>query len=67
VLRLGTRQSSFGSATLGGPGDVGVSSLGAVPAGGGVRHYQAWYRNAASYCTPSTFNLSNGVTVSWKP
>jgi N-acetylmuramoyl-L-alanine amidase len=67
VLRLGTRQSSFGSAILGGPGDVRVSSLGAVPAGGGVRHYQAWYRNAASYCTPSTFNLSNGVTVNWKP
>lgn len=67
VLRLGTRQATFGSATLGGPGEVRVSTSGAVPAAGGLRHYQAWYRNAASYCTASTFNLSNGVSVVWRP
>jgi hypothetical protein len=67
VLRLGTRQASFGTASLGGPGDARVSALGAVPAGGGLRHYQAWYRNAAAYCTASTFNLSNGVSINWRP
>jgi hypothetical protein len=27
--------------------------------------YQVWYRNAASFCTPSTFNLSNGIEIAW--
>jgi hypothetical protein len=26
-----------------------------------------WYRNAASFCTVDTFNLSNGVSVTWVP
>jgi hypothetical protein len=33
----------------------------------GVRHYQVWYRNAALFCTPSTFNLTNGTSVNWAP
>ena len=32
----------------------------------GTRNYQCWYRNAAAFCTPSTFNLTNGVQV-WTP
>jgi hypothetical protein len=32
-----------------------------------VRSYQAWYRNAAAFCTPSTFNLTNGYSVTWAP
>jgi hypothetical protein len=31
----------------------------------GVRTYQVWYRNAATFCTASTFNLTNGVQVTW--
>jgi hypothetical protein len=31
----------------------------------GVRTYQVWYRNAAAFCTPATFNLSNGVLIAW--
>jgi hypothetical protein len=27
--------------------------------------YQLWYRNAAAFCTPSTFNLTNGLDVTW--
>lgn len=26
---------------------------------------QAWYRNAAGFCTSDTFNLSQGVSVLW--
>jgi hypothetical protein len=33
----------------------------------GVRTYQAWYRNAAAFCTASTFNLTNGVQLTWGP
>jgi hypothetical protein len=40
---------------------------GSVPAGGGVRTYQAWYRNAAAFCSAATFNLTNAVEVTWTP
>jgi hypothetical protein len=32
----------------------------------GTRTYQCWYRNAAAFCTPSTFNLTNGVLITWQ-
>lgn len=40
---------------------------GMVPAAGAVRYYQGWYRNAAAFCTASTFNLTNGLRVQWIP
>ncbi|MBL8861094.1 MAG: hypothetical protein JNK02_03700 [Planctomycetes bacterium] len=68
VLRLGTKlNSAGGSSTYPGPADLPVSVRGGVPALGGRRHYQVWYRNAASFCTSATFNLSNGVEVCWVP
>jgi len=33
---------------------------------GSLRHYQVWYLNAAAFCTASTFNLTNGVSVTWQ-
>jgi hypothetical protein len=38
---------------------------GGVPINGGLRTYQVWYRNAANFCTSSTFNLTNGVAIQW--
>jgi hypothetical protein len=35
--------------------------------GAGTREYQVWYRNAASFCTASTFNLTNGLQLNWAP
>ena len=72
VIRLGiktTTNSGFfgGVATYPQPGDQAITVRGAVPATGGVRLYQAWFRNSASFCTPSTFNLSNGLRVTWLP
>ena len=29
--------------------------------------YQAWYRNPAPFCGPSTTNLSNALVVAWTP
>jgi hypothetical protein len=60
------------------PSGVNVASypsgVGALPihvlgstAAGDVRHYQCWYRNAAAFCTPSTFNLTQGLTITWGP
>ena len=33
----------------------------------GTRTYQAFYRNAVSYCTPGTANLTNGWELTWAP
>lgn len=45
-------------------GDQPLSVRGGVTAPG-MRTYQAWYRNAAGFCTPDTFNLSNGLALTW--
>jgi hypothetical protein len=34
---------------------------------GDVRHYQVWYRDAVPFCTAATFNLTQGLTVTWGP
>lgn len=69
VLRLGTRGAVNGYVGYGAGhvGDVPISIRGAIPVSGATRYYQGWYRNAASFCTPSTFNLTNGVRVTWTP
>ena len=67
VQRLGTKSASSNLAIYPGLLDVPVSVRGTIPTAGGVRTYQAWYRNAAAFCTPSTFNLSNGWEVAWLP
>lgn len=68
-VRLGTRQCAAGSTALGAEieGDPSLSIRGLVPLVGGERHYQVWYRNAASFCTPATFNLSDAVSIPWSP
>jgi hypothetical protein len=43
---------------------VSVRGLVATP---GTRNYQVWYRNAAAFCAPSTFNLTNGLSLTWAP
>jgi hypothetical protein len=65
VNRLGTKTNVGGSSQYPEPGNQPISVKGAVTAPG-TRTYQTWYRNAAAYCTPSTFNLTNGVLVTWQ-
>jgi hypothetical protein len=64
IVRLGTKQNSNGASSYPGPGDMPIAIRGACTAGA-TRTYQSWYRNAAPFCTPSTFNLSNGIEVTW--
>jgi hypothetical protein len=45
-------------------GDPSVSVKGNILAPG-TRTYQVWYRNAASFCTIDTFNLTNGLSIVW--
>ncbi len=67
VIRLGTKvNSAAGSSRYPSAGDLPVGVRGQCVAGA-TRTYQVWYRNAAAFCTPSTFNLTNGVQVAWAP
>jgi hypothetical protein len=69
VIRLGARLASAGTIRLGAcvVGDPSISSFEPILAGA-VRYYQVWYRNAdPTFCTPSLFNLTNGLSVAWGP
>ncbi len=68
VIRLGAKLSPGGISSYPAVGDQPVSVRGQIPVGGGVtRAYQGWYRSAAPFCTPSTFNFTNGILVAWQP
>lgn len=67
VIRLGTKSNVAGMSSYPVGADLKVSLKGLVPAAGATRTYQCWYRNAANFCTVSTFNLSQGVELTWVP
>jgi hypothetical protein len=67
VLRFGTLVNSGGMSQYPAVGGTPISVVGSVSSAG-TRFYQIWYRNAdPTFCTPSTFNLSNGLNVAWAP
>jgi len=66
ITRLGTKSNVGGSSQYPQAGDTPISVRGGCAAGDS-RSYQAWYRNAANFCTPATFNLTNGLTLTWAP
>ena len=66
IVRLGTKTNVLGASSYPVAGDLSVSVRGAVTTPG-VRNYQVWYRNAAVFCSVSTFNLTNGYSVTWAP
>jgi hypothetical protein len=65
-VRIGGVTSAGGVASYPGAGNPSISVKGGVVAGN-VRYYQVIYRDASSFCTTDTFNLSNGVAVTWLP
>ena len=66
VVRLGTRTNSAGASGYPNAGEPSVSVRGLITTPG-TRTYQVWYRNSAAFCTASTFNLTNGVEITWNP
>jgi hypothetical protein len=66
IRRLGTKTNSAGGSQYPAAGDLPVSVRGAVGAPG-TRTYQVWYRNAVGYCTAATYNLTNGLEITWTP
>lgn len=67
VIRLAIKTAAGTSASYPVAGDAPVSVSGLVPAGGGSRAYQVWYRDSSSFCNAATYNLSNGLMVHWLP
>lgn len=67
IVRIASVQASGGVAQYPQSGDLPIFERGGVAPSGGFRAYQVWYRNAASYCTSSVFNLTNGVAIDWRP
>ncbi len=66
IVRLSTATNSGGGSQYPSGTQSSVSVRGQVTTPG-VRDYQVWYRNAAAFCTPSTFNLTNGLEITWAP
>jgi hypothetical protein len=66
ILRIATRSLAGGSMQYPQPADASISVRGGVTSPG-TRTYQAFFRNAAAFCTPSTQATTNGVTVHWQP
>jgi hypothetical protein len=66
VIRLKVQSYAGFVATYPHVGDPATSVKGVLPATGGVRYYQTWYRNVPGLCGTLS-NLSNGVSVVWIP
>ncbi len=66
IVRMGAIFNTLGMSHYPSVGQQPVSVRGQVTTPG-VRDYQVWYRNAAPFCTPFTFNLTNGVEITWVP
>lgn len=66
LIRLGTKINVNGAAQYPTAGNAPVSTRGGTPPGSGmIGYYQTWYRNAAVYCAPETYNVTNGVRIVW--
>jgi hypothetical protein len=66
IMRLGTKINAAGVSSY--PGGSTPISVRGSNAAGNVRTYQCWYRNAdVAFCPPATFNLTNGMSVTWLP
>jgi len=64
INRLGTTFNTMGASEYPTGTQMSVHLKGGIVAPG-TRMYQVWYRNPAAFCTPSTFNLSNGWQIIW--
>jgi hypothetical protein len=64
LVRLAVKTNASGASSFPGVGDPSVSAAGLVTASG-VRYYQVWYADTASFCSSDTFNFTNGVSVTW--
>jgi hypothetical protein len=66
ITRMGVVFPTGSSASYpGGLTPAPIHVAGGPIAAGDVRHYQCWYRDAASFCTSENDNLTPGLTLTW--
>ncbi|MBL8856958.1 MAG: hypothetical protein JNL28_00415 [Planctomycetes bacterium] len=66
LCRIGVKFATGDTASYPETGDTEIS-VRCFAICGSVRHHQGWYRDAAAFCAPEFFNLTNGWTVVWRP
>lgn len=67
IIRLGVVFPFVGMASYPGGSAPNPIHVAGATSPGDVRTYQAWYRDAAPFCTAGTFNLTQGLSVLWGP
>jgi hypothetical protein len=67
LVRIGVHTAVGGNAVYPLGSETPISVKGGIPATGGTRYYQVWYRNPPPFCTSATTNVTNGMAVSWAP
>jgi len=67
ITRLGVVFPTVNSASVPGGSNPNPIHVTAGTASGDVRNYQCWYRDAAAFCSVSTFNLTQSVSLTWGP
>lgn len=66
IIRLRVKINVGGASSFPEVGDPSLSVAGGMTPGSGLTSfYQAYYRDAASYCTTATFNVTNGLSLTW--
>jgi acetyl esterase/lipase len=65
-LRLGVKNNVLGWSRYPDAGDAPISARGSA-APGATLHYQAWYRDPATYCMLEQHNLTNAIEITWVP
>jgi hypothetical protein len=67
LRRIATVPAAGGTIRYPTPGAASISVRGGLPGVGGTRYYAARYRNAMSFCTTHTFNVTQQLAVTWRP
>ena len=66
IVRLGTKLNAAGASQFPDVGQASIASRVGATAGM-TSYFTIWYRNSAAYCTPATFNDTNGWRMTWTP
>jgi hypothetical protein len=66
VVRLAIKFNGHGSSNYPETGDPSISTRGMVSTPG-FQYYEVWYRDAAPFGPPSTFNTTQTVCIPWVP
>jgi hypothetical protein len=65
ITRLGVVFPTGSLATYPGGLTPNPIHVGGAVSAGDVRNYQCWYRDAAAFCTGSTYNLTQSISLTW--